>query len=59
MRLKLVVQTEGGSLISWGEGASLALVDHPFSDGITIKNTLYLEFVKTESETLVENDLRR
>ena len=25
------------SLTSWGEGASLAFVDHPSSDGITIK----------------------
>ena len=25
------------SLTSWGEGASLALVDHPSSDGIMIK----------------------
>ena len=25
------------SLTSWGEGASLALVDHPSSDGVTIK----------------------
>ena len=25
------------SLTSWGEDASLALVDHPSSDGITIK----------------------
>ena len=27
----------GASLTSWGEGASLALVGHPSSDGITIK----------------------
>ena len=27
----------GASLSSWGEGASLALVGHPSSDGITIK----------------------
>ena len=26
-----------GSLTSWGEGASLALVGHPSSDGVTIK----------------------
>ena len=25
------------SLTSWGEGASLALVGHPFNDGITTK----------------------
>ena len=27
----------GVSLTSWGEGVSLAMVGHPFSDGITIK----------------------
>ena len=27
----------GVSLTSWGEGASLALVGHPSSDGVTIK----------------------
>ena len=27
----------GASLTSWGEGASLALVGHPSSDGVTIK----------------------
>ena len=25
------------TLTSWGEGASLALVDHPSGDGVTIK----------------------
>ena len=29
--------TSGVSLTSWGKGASLALVGHPFSHGITIK----------------------
>ena len=29
--------SSGVSLTSWGEGASLALVDHPSSDGFTIK----------------------
>ena len=29
--------SSGVSLASWGEGASLALVGHPTSDGITIK----------------------
>ena len=29
--------SSGTSLTSWGEGASLALVGHPSSDGITIK----------------------
>ena len=29
--------SSGVSLASWGEGASLALVGHPSSDGITIK----------------------
>ena len=28
--------SSGVSLTSWGEGASLALVGHPSSDGITI-----------------------
>ena len=27
----------GDSLTLWGEGASLALVGHPSSDGVTIK----------------------
>ena len=29
--------SSGDSLTSWGEGASLALVGHPSSDGVTIK----------------------
>ena len=29
--------SSGISLTSWGEGASLALVGHPSSDGVTIK----------------------
>ena len=29
--------SSGASLTSWEEGASLALVDHPSSDGVTIK----------------------
>ena len=29
--------SSGASLTSLGESASLALVDHPFSDGVTIK----------------------
>ena len=29
--------SSGVSLTSWGEGASVALVGHPFSDGVTIK----------------------
>ena len=29
--------SSGDILTSWGEGASLALVGHPSSDGITIK----------------------
>ena len=31
------VGIQQGQYTSWGEGASLALVGHPFSDGITIK----------------------
>ena len=29
--------SSGASLTSWGEGAFLALVGHPSSDGVTIK----------------------
>ena len=29
--------SSGASLTSWGEGASLALVGYPSSDGVTIK----------------------
>ena len=29
--------SSGASLTSWGEGASLALVGHPSSDGVMIK----------------------
>ena len=29
--------SRGASLTSWGEGASLALVGNPSSDGVTIK----------------------
>ena len=29
--------SSGASLTSWGEGASLALVGHPSSDGVTVK----------------------
>ena len=32
------------SLTSWGEVVSLALVGHPYSDGITIKNTLWCRY---------------
>ena len=61
--------SSGASLTSWGEGASLALVGHPSSDGITIK-ILYgvdvlhhqpctpsfpIELVKTESGFLVRS----
>ena len=35
--LKYWVGVSGASLTSWGEGASLALVGHPSSDGVTIK----------------------
>ena len=34
---RAVKQASGVSLTSWGEGASLALVGHPSSDGVTIK----------------------
>ena len=29
--------SSGASLTSWGEGASLALIGHPPSDGVTVK----------------------
>ena len=35
--LKYWVGVQWASLTSWGEGASLALVGHPSSDGVTIK----------------------
>ena len=34
-----VLVSSGASLTSWGEGASLALVGHTSSDGVTIKIT--------------------
>ena len=43
MSLKLVsfgasgLVSSGASLTSWGEGAPLALVGHPSSDGVTTK----------------------
>ena len=57
------------SLTSWGEGASLALVGHPSSDGVTIKMLMeymfYIDqlrtpsfpigFVKTESGFIVRS----
>ena len=33
--------SSGASLFSWGEGGSLASVDHPSSDGFMIKNALW------------------
>ena len=46
--------SSGASLTSWGEGASLALVDHPSSDGVTIKmaygvDVLYIDQLRTPS----------
>ena len=35
--LRVGLVSSGVSLTSWGEGASLALVGHPSSDGVTIK----------------------
>ena len=35
--IKYWVGIQWASLTSWGEGASLALVGHPSSDGVTIK----------------------
>ena len=34
---KLWLVSSGASFTSWGEGASLALVGDPSSDGVTIK----------------------
>ena len=53
--------SSGASLTSWGEGASLALVGHPSSDGIIIKIPsgvdVLLHFpiglVKTKSDFIV------
>ena len=35
--LKDWVGVQRGNLTSWGEDASLALVGHPYSDGVTIR----------------------
>ena len=59
--------SSGASLTSWGGGASLALVGHPSSDGVTIKMpygvdvcidqlhtpSFPTELVKTESGVVV------
>ena len=37
LTFKYWVGVQWGHLTSWGDGASLALVGHPSSDGITIK----------------------
>ena len=59
--------SSGASLTSWGEGASLALVGHPSSDGVTIKMSFGVDvlhrhtpsfpigFVKTESGFIVRS----
>ena len=45
--------SSGASLTSWGEGASLALVGHPSSDGVTIKMPygvyVYIDQLRTPS----------
>ena len=41
--------SSGVSLTLWGEGASLALIGYPFSDGITIKNSYRVEFLWHQS----------
>ena len=41
--------SSGVSLTSWDEGASLALVSHPASDGFTIKNTLWGRYFITST----------
>ena len=35
--MKYCLVSKGASVKSWGEGASLALVGHPSSNGVTIK----------------------
>ena len=35
--IEMLVGVQGVNITSWGEGASLALIGHPSSDGITIK----------------------
>ena len=45
--------SSGASLTSWGEGASLALVGHPSSDGVMIKMSygvdVYIDQLRTPS----------
>ena len=45
--------SSGASLTSWEEGASLALVGHPSSDGVTIKSLMgkifYIDQLRTPS----------
>ena len=41
--------SSGASLTSWGEGASLALVGIPYSDGVTIKMMFYIYQFRTPS----------
>ena len=37
--------SSGDILTSWGEGASLALVDHPSNEGVTIKMPYGVDFL--------------
>ena len=51
--IKYWVGIQWASLTSWGEGASLALVGHPSSDGVTIKMPygvmFYIDQLRTPS----------
>ena len=40
---EILVLSSGASLTSWGEGASLALVRQPSSDGVTIKMPYWVD----------------
>ena len=49
--------SSGVNLTSWGESASLALVGHPSSDGVTIKlpygvDVYYIDQLHTSSFTI-------
>ena len=48
-----------GSVSSWGEGASLALVSHPSSDGVTIKIADRLSEYNLEFQCSVRNLQKR
>ena len=45
MRSNTGLVSSGASLTAWGEGASLALVGDPSSDGVTIKLPYGVDFL--------------